>query len=37
MNIDEYNLVRSITAERHYALNWICSYSNDWDNVPTPT
>ena len=34
---EEYSLVNSITYERHYVLNWICGYSNDWDNVPTET
>jgi hypothetical protein len=36
---DEWAEVRSITAERHCALNWLCGYApgNDWDNTPTET
>lgn len=26
-----------IVYERHYALNWLTFYSNDWDNVTTDT
>ncbi len=37
MNTEEYSLVKSITFERHYALNWICGYSDNWDTVPTDT
>ncbi len=35
----EWSVVRSITAERHFALNWLCGYSpgNAWDNTPTDT
>ncbi|MHB8793049.1 MAG: DUF4272 domain-containing protein [Thermoleophilia bacterium] len=34
---DEYNVATSIAVERHYALNWLCGYSRDWDCVPTDT
>ncbi len=36
---DEWSEVRSITMERHYALNWICGYAkgNQWDKTPTDT
>lgn len=36
---DEWALVRSITLERHFALNWLCGYApgNEWDDTPTAT
>lgn len=34
---EEYVLAMSIAMERHYALNWLCGYSKDWDEVPTNT
>lgn len=36
---EEWSEVRSITIERHYALNWLCGFSsnNDWDQTPTDT
>lgn len=34
---DEYTAVTSIAMERHYAMNWICGYSENWDSVPTDT
>ena len=36
---DEWTEVRSITVERHYALNWLCGYApdNKWDETPTDT
>jgi len=36
---DEWAEVRSITMERHHALNWLCGYSPDncWDETPTDT
>jgi hypothetical protein len=36
---EEWSEVRSITIERHRALNWLCGYSpgNDWDQTPTDT
>lgn len=39
LNEEEWSEVRSITIERHYALNWLCGYApgNDWDNTPTDT
>jgi len=35
----EWPEVRSISIERHRALNWLCGYSphNDWDATPTDT
>ncbi len=31
--------IRSITMERHFALNWLCGYApnNQWDKTPTDT
>lgn len=36
---DEWSTVRSITMERHFALNWLCGYApgNEWDETPTDT
>ncbi len=36
---EEWSEVRSITMERHRALNWLCGYSpnNEWDQTPTDT
>ncbi len=36
---EEWSEVRSITIERHHALNWICGYAkgNQWDKTPTDT
>lgn len=34
---DQYSQVTSIAMERHRALNWLCGYSEDWDEVPTDT
>ncbi len=36
---NEWNEVRSITVERHFALNWLCGYAhgNVWDETPTDT
>lgn len=33
----EYSLATSIALERHFALNWLNGYSNDWDKTPTNT
>lgn len=33
----EYKVATSIAVERHYALNWLCGYSEDWDATPTDT
>jgi len=33
----EYSLATSIAMERHLALNWLCGYSEDWDQAPTDT
>ena len=32
---EELTQVSSIAKERHYALNWLCKQSGDWDDVPT--
>jgi hypothetical protein len=39
MTADEWADVRSITMERHVALNWLCGRApgNSWDNTPTDT
>jgi len=36
---DEWSEVRSITMERHFALNWLCGYApdNEWDQTPADT
>jgi hypothetical protein len=36
---DEWSDVRSITVERHFALNWLCGMAprNRWDETPTDT
>lgn len=34
---DEYAIATSIAQERHFALNWLCGYSRDWDETPTDT
>ncbi|MBI2908783.1 MAG: DUF4272 domain-containing protein [Chloroflexi bacterium] len=36
---DEWSYVRSMTMERHFALNWLCAYApgNRWDETPTAT
>ncbi|MBX3432212.1 MAG: DUF4272 domain-containing protein [Pirellulales bacterium] len=35
----EWSVVRSITMERHFALNWLCGFApdNKWDETPTDT
>ncbi len=33
----EWQTMRSIATERLYVLNWLCGYSEDWDNVRTST
>jgi Domain of unknown function (DUF4272) len=39
LSADDWSVVRSITVERHFALNWLCGYApeNDWDETPTDT
>jgi hypothetical protein len=39
MTAEEWSIVRSITMERHFALNWLCGYApgNHWDETPTDT
>lgn len=36
---DEWSQIRSISMERHFALNWLCGYAedNNWDETPTGT
>jgi hypothetical protein len=34
---DEWYTLHSIATERLYALNWLCGYAEDWDQVPTET
>ncbi len=36
---EDWSAVRSITSERHFALNWLCGYApdNKWDETPTDT
>jgi len=36
---DEWSEIRSITVERHFALNWLCGYApeNKWDETPLGT
>lgn len=36
---DEWSVTRSITMERHHALNWLCGYAprHRWDDTPTDT
>jgi hypothetical protein len=36
---EDWSEVRSITAERHYALNWLCGFApkNAWAKTQTPT
>ena len=33
----EWYTMHSIASERLCALNWLCGYSDDWDNVPLGT
>ncbi len=39
LTLEEWAEIRSITVERHFALNWVCGYapSNRWDETPTET
>lgn len=39
LTAQEWPGIRSITAERHFALNWLCGYApeNRWDETPTGT
>lgn len=32
-----FAVIRSSIMERHYALNWLCGYSKNWDEVSTDT
>ena len=36
---EEWTTTRSITMERHFALNWLCGYApgHRWDETPTDT
>jgi hypothetical protein len=33
----EHSRMASIAYERHFAFNWLCGYSLDWDTTPTDT
>lgn len=33
----EWQTLHSIATERLYALNWLCGYAENWDEVPTGT
>jgi len=39
LSSEQWSVVRSITMERHFALNWLCGYAggNKWDETPTDT
>jgi hypothetical protein len=39
LSAEEWSEVRSVSSERHFALNWLCGYSrgNEWDQTPTDT
>lgn len=39
LSAEEWFEVRSITFERHFALNWLCGYApgDQWDETPTDT
>jgi hypothetical protein len=37
LSTEEYEEATSIAMERHFALNWLCGYSRDWDETPTDT
>jgi hypothetical protein len=39
LSAEEWSEVRSISIERHRALNWLCGHSpnNEWDQTPTDT
>ena len=39
MSAQEWSNVRSVTVERHFALNWLCGYApaNEWDETTTDT
>jgi hypothetical protein len=34
---EEFADAASTAQERHFALNWICGYAEDWDDTPTDT
>lgn len=39
LDADQWSVVRSITIERHFALNWLSGYApnHQWDETPTDT
>jgi hypothetical protein len=39
LTVEEWQDVRSVIIERHYAMNWLCGYApgNKWDRTPTDT
>jgi hypothetical protein len=36
-NLDAVNFNAGIIQERHYALNWLTYYNDNWDDVVTDT
>lgn len=34
---DQFSFALSVALERHYAMNWVCAYGSDWDDVPVDT
>jgi hypothetical protein len=39
LSAEEWAETRSLTMERHFAMNWVCGQAPDnrWDETPTPT
>ncbi len=39
LSVEQWAQCRSITTERHFALNWLCGDApeNRWDETPTST
>jgi hypothetical protein len=37
LNADQHAEALSIAWERHRALNWLCGFGENWDDVPTDT
>lgn len=36
-NLEALNINSSIVQERHYAINWVTYYEDDWDDITTDT
>lgn len=34
---EEYAIVSTVAMERHFGLNWLCDFSDNWDDTPTET